>query len=84
VLDFRIIDPTSGKVLTQEKLPGEYVWISEWGYFNGDERALSERQREIVQLREAPAPDPQDLFIEFTAPIYEQIIGKVNNYYRNF
>ena len=28
----------------QDKMPGEFIWISEWASFNGDDRALSQQQ----------------------------------------
>jgi len=84
VMDFRIIDANTEKILTVEKMPGEYIWFSEWATFNGDERALTEEQLKLSQQKEIPPLPPQDLFIEFTKPIYDQIINKVKNYYRNY
>ncbi len=84
VMDFRIIDANTEKILTVEKIPGEFIWFSEWATFNGDERALTEEQLELSQQKEIPPLPPQDLFIEFTKPIYDQIINKVKNYYRNY
>lgn len=84
ILDFKIYDAYTNKVLTQEKLPGEFVWYTEWGYFNGDERALDDYHLEIVQYREAPPPPPQDLFVAFTEPIYLQITKKIQSFYSQY
>ncbi len=84
LMDFKIIDFHSKRVLTHEKMPGEFVWYTEWGYFNGDERALDDYFKEIVKLREAQPPAPQDLFVAFTQPIYGQITQKIRNFYRNY
>jgi hypothetical protein len=84
VLDFRVRDAFTNQVITQEKLPGEFIWTSEWATFNGDERALRPEHVDMIKLREAPAPPPQTLFVEFTKPIYDQIINKIVAYYRNF
>ncbi len=70
VLDFKIIDPRTKAVLTQEKLPGSFTWVSQWAFFNGDERALNDEQKKLCNLREVPPPPPQDLFFAFTQPIY--------------
>ncbi|MBI2968469.1 MAG: hypothetical protein HYY40_11755 [Bacteroidetes bacterium] len=83
LLDFKIID-ASGRVLTQDKFPGGYDWFCEWGFFNGDERALNDKQKKIAKLREMPPPPPQDLFIEFTKPIYSQVTGKVKSFYSGY
>ena len=84
VLDFQIIDAYSQRVLTQEKMPGEFVWFTEWGYFNGDERALDSYFMEITKLREATPPPPQDLFVAFTQPIYRQVTHKIRDFYRAY
>lgn len=84
VVSFRIVDAKTGALLTAEKLPGEYVWVSEWATFNGDERALSPEQLNLTKLKEQPAPPPQDLFIEFTRPIYDQITGKIREFYKGY
>jgi hypothetical protein len=84
VVSFKIIDAKTGALLSVEKMPGEYVWISEWATFNGDERALSAEQLRLTRLKEQPAPAPQDLFIEFTRPIYDQITSKIREFYKGY
>lgn len=83
-VSFRIIDAKTGALLSVEKMPGEFVWVSEWATFNGDERALSAQQLKLAQQKEQPAPDPQDLFIEFTRPIYNQITSKIQDFYKKY
>ena len=84
LLDFKIVDAKTDRVLTQEKFPGTYSWTCEWGYYNGDGRALSGAQRQAVGGKEIPPPPPQTLFIEFTKPIYDQLTFKVKEFYRNY
>ena len=84
VLDFKIIDPISDVVLTQEKFPGKFEWFSEWGYFNGDERAMSADQKKILGLKQLNPPPPQELFVEFTKPIYNQLAAKIRAFYTNY
>ena len=84
VLDFKIIDAHSQRVLSQEKMPGEFVWYTEWGYFNGDERALDDYFLEVVKMKEAYPPPPQDLFVAFTQPIFGQVTQKIRNFYRSY
>ena len=84
VVSFRIIDAKTGSLLSVEKMPGEFVWVSEWATFNGDERALSAEQLQLTRLKEQPAPPPQELFIEFTRPIYDQITTKIREFYKGY
>lgn len=85
LLDVKIIDTRSGRILTQRKFPGTHTYVDRWGYYNGDERALADDDdRYMRRNRESPTPAPQDLFIEFTRPIYSQVIGFLSDYYRGY
>jgi len=84
LLDLKIIDPFTSRVLSQEKLPGQFVWVSQWGNFNGDEKALYQEDWDIINASEIPPPSPQDLFVLFTQPIYNQVTGKLSNFYSNY
>jgi hypothetical protein len=84
LLDFKIIDADERAILSQQKFPGTHTWTESWGYFNGDERALSdEDKKKIKHKKEVPDPTPQDLFIAFTQPIYGQVTNFIKRYYRN-
>jgi hypothetical protein len=82
LMSMRVIDARSNTIALHEKFPGQFVWTTFWGNFNGDERALTNEQLQITKQRPVPPPPPQDLFIEFCRPIYAQVQGKVRNYYR--
>lgn len=84
LLDFKIYDNDKNKVISQEKFPSEYTWSIRWATFNGDERALNEEEMKMVNTVEASVPNPQWMFEEFTAPIYDQVIGKISAYYRRY
>ncbi len=85
LLDFKIIDAKDGAILTQNKFPGTHTWRETWGYFNGDERALSTTDKNKIKNRkEVPDPTPQDLFIAFTQPIYNQVTSFIQNFYRRY
>lgn len=84
VLSFKIIDSKTGAVLSAEKMPGEFVWISEWATFNGDERALTPQQLQWSKQKEMVPPQPQELFIEFTRPIFDQLTGKIAEFYKRY
>jgi hypothetical protein len=84
VLDVTIIDFPLNKVVSQRKFPGRYVWFTEWGSFNGDERALSKEQLALCDKRPLPPPMPQDLFIEFTKPIYNQVTPYLKDFFGRY
>ncbi|SHG50145.1 hypothetical protein SAMN04488109_0549 [Chryseolinea serpens] len=84
LLSMIVVDAKTNGVLTHRKFPGEYVWVSQWARFNGDERALSDEQLRICRQKELQPPGPQDLFLEFTKPIYNQLIPSVRNFYQSY
>lgn len=82
VLDVKIIDAISDKLIGNKKFPGQYVWRTEWAGYNGDKRALNDQQLKLSTIKPQFPPSPQVLFSEFTKPIYTQTINFLNNYYR--
>ena len=84
LLSFQVYDASSNALVTHQKFDGEFVWWTQWGNFNGDERALSAEQIRICQTVEANPPGPQDLFLEFTRPIYNQLVPALDNFYRRY
>ncbi|MDR0737777.1 MAG: hypothetical protein LBF39_01745 [Prevotellaceae bacterium] len=85
ILEASIISYASSTVLSQQRFPGTYVWSDAWASFNGDERALSQKERNMCKRTEhSPAPPPQELFVQFTVPIYANLTKFIQNYYRNY
>ncbi len=84
LLSMIVVDAKTNGVLTHRKFNGEYVWVSQWARFNGDERALDDQQIRMCKLREQQPPVPQDLFLEFTKPIYNQLIPAIKGFYQNY
>ncbi|NQY10373.1 MAG: hypothetical protein HRT71_12775 [Flavobacteriales bacterium] len=84
ILDFKIINPMTDVVLTQQKFPGKHEWQSQWGYFNGDERALSAEQKKVLNVKQMNQPPPQELFVSFTQPIFDQLALKIQAFYANY
>jgi len=72
------------KDLAYQDFPGEFVWFHEWGNFNGDERALTNRQLDLCKSRPVNPPPPQQLFVEFTKPIHQQLHGRLMAFYKNY
>jgi hypothetical protein len=60
------------------------VWTSIWGSYTGDDRALSAEQKRLATQQPMLPPPNQDLFIEFTKPIYSQVVNYIRSVYRNY
>jgi tetratricopeptide (TPR) repeat protein len=84
LLDMQITDFKTKRIVNQEKFNGEYNWMCEWAHFNGDERALTASQLRQCKSQELLPPAPQQLFIEFSKPIYERLTSKLQTYYAKY
>ena len=83
VLVVQIVEARGNKPKATQKFPGTYTWFSEWASFNGDGRALSPQQHEMCKNKPVMPPPPQELFLEFTKPIYDQLQVFLRNYYKD-
>ena len=84
LLSMEVIDFQANKILLRDEIPGEYTWVNEWASFNGDERALNSTELNMTRNREQLPPPPQQLFIEFTKPIYDQVTSRIKNFYKKY
>lgn len=84
LLDLSISDWQTRKIIKRKKLPGTYIWQDQWANYKGDERALTRQELAMTKKREILPPAPAVLFVEFTKPIYAQLVDEVNSFYRNY
>lgn len=83
-LRVRIIDNSTGKLMNDELVPGSFNWVNQYAIFVGDKEALNATQLELTKRRALPLPAEQDLFIEFTKPIYSQVTQNLNRFFRKY
>ncbi|KLT65064.1 hypothetical protein [Pedobacter sp. BMA] len=84
LLDMTIMDWQSKKVIRQQKFPGTYVWRDSWASYKGDDRALDKNQLVLTRRKESLPPPPNVLFLEFTKPIYSQLVDQIGYFYNNY
>jgi tetratricopeptide (TPR) repeat protein len=84
LLDVTITGVQLNNIIQERKFPGQFVWFTEWGFFNGDERALTKDQLAMCNRKPVSPPDPQQLFIEFTKPIYSQVVNYLRSFYSSY
>jgi tetratricopeptide (TPR) repeat protein len=83
LLDYQLIDVQTSNIIRTDRLPGSYTWMNQWGYYKGDERALSDEDKRMLGGEEMAPPPPQELFMQFTRPIYDQLTNDMQNLYNN-
>lgn len=80
----RIIQPATDKLLFDDRIPGSFTWVNKYAIYVGDTEALDKAQLELTKHKAMPLPPAQDLFVEFTRPIYNQLTGKLNGFFRRY
>lgn len=81
---FAISDAETGRIVLQQRFVGDYQWRHEWASFNGDERALSPKQKELAALRDMPPPPDTHIFEEFTIPIFDSVSDRIRRFYAQY
>jgi len=84
VVDLKIVEWPSEKLLVNDRIPGEFVWVNRYAIFVGDEKALSAEELKLTKQKMIQPPPPQMLFVEFTKPIYDQLAGRLNNFFGRY
>ena len=82
-LRVQVIDASNKRVVEQRTFEGSYTWTSIWGSYSGDDRALSDEQKKLAARQASLPPPNQDLFVEFTKPIFSQVVNYIQSIYRN-
>jgi len=82
-LRVQVVEAASKRVADQRTFDGSYVWTTVWGSYTGDDRALSAEQKKLAQQQPTLPPPNQDLFIEFTKPLFTQVVSYIQSVYRN-
>jgi len=83
MVSMRIINNETASLIKLENFNGTYIWQDAWANFNGDERALSPEQLKLCSKQEMYPPPPQDMFIRFTEPIYNQLTAEIRQFYKD-
>jgi len=83
LLDYQLIDVATNNIIRTDRLPGSYTWMNQYGYYKGDERALSDEDKALMVGEDIPPPPPQELFLQFTKPIYDQLTREMQGVYNN-
>lgn len=84
ILSLEIVGGRGNSRILLESFPGEFIWFNEWGNFNGDERALTKEDKLIIKNARVIPPPPQQLFLEFTRPIYSRLTNRLRGFYKNY
>lgn len=82
VMDYRITDAVSRKLIVSDRIPAQYTWESITGKYTGDSRALSAKDWDIVRGNFNNRPDYNELYRELTRQIMTQFNFRMRDIYR--
>ncbi|MDR0352277.1 MAG: hypothetical protein LBI02_02605 [Opitutaceae bacterium] len=82
-LRIRILRAPGGGLADQRAFAGKHIWSTVWGGYTGDDRALSPEQKHRARTQPKVSPQHQDLFVEFTRPIYPRAIEYIRSAYQD-
>ena len=84
VLSAKVITTGNNRVEDNKNFPGKFTWFNEWATYKGDDRALTDKQKKMCKSDPVMPPPQQDLFVEFTKPIFNQTVTFVKNFYNKY
>lgn len=84
LLELKAVEFQSQKMVFTDKIPGQYTWKNQYGVFIGDKEVLDNVLSNIIGNKVLMPPPPQDMFVLFTKPIFNQLSGKLTDYFRQY
>ncbi len=84
LLELKAVEFQSQKIVFTDKIPGQYTWQNQYGIFVGDNEVLDKELTQILNNKMIMPPPAQDMFVLFTKPIFNQLTGKLTNYFRQY
>ncbi|MDM8160209.1 hypothetical protein QUH73_10325 [Labilibaculum sp. K2S] len=84
MLSLHIIEFENQKELNNKQFGGQFNWFYQWGNYNGDERALTKEELNICHSEPILPPAHQDLFVEFTKPIFTDLTAELRRFYNRY
>jgi hypothetical protein len=83
-LSLRIIEAQNNQELQRRDFTNTYNWETKWANFKGDDRALTDKQKELCTKEPQTPPSDQDMFIEFTEPVYQQAVSFIQSVFSRY
>ncbi|MDP9229371.1 MAG: hypothetical protein M3O67_01715, partial [Bacteroidota bacterium] len=73
-----------GRWLWNDNFRGDHYWATEFATYTGDERALSEQDKQLLNHREDYPPREEDIVEAITRNINNDMLYRVRDFYNRF
>ena len=84
LLELKAVEFQSQKIVFTDKIQGQFTWKNQYGIFVGDNEVLDKELTQILNNKMIMPPPAQDMFVLFTKPIFDQLTGKLINYFKQY
>ena len=74
----------NGQRLWSDNIQGTHGWSTEFSTYTGDERALSDEDKKLMNTRQEIAPREEDILKCIRENIYNDLVCRVRNYYNRY
>ena len=74
----------AGNFLWNDNVSGQQAWYSEFTSYTGDERALSEEDKQLINRRADNIPAPQTIMSYVRQEVYQDALYKIRDYYSRY
>lgn len=81
---FITIRDTKGRTMWSDRFTGEHRWQTEFSSYTGDERALSESDKNLVNKQTTDYPREEVVMEELLREIQTDLSNRMRNYYARF
>ena len=78
------VSDANGQWLWSDNFYGNHNWSVEFGSFTGDERALSESDKQLINKRQEFAPSENEIMQCMLAQIKNDALSRIKNYFNRF
>lgn len=82
-LGIRIANP-DGVRIWSEHIGARHIWTTQFSSYSGDERALSEEDKKLVNRSIETAPHEQEIISVLRNQIYNDLLGRLKNFYTRY
>jgi len=78
------IRDNTGNFLWNDNVNGQNTWCSEFTTYTGDERALSEEDKQLINRRTDNIPAPQSIISYIRQEIFQNSLYKIKDFYSRY
>jgi cation transport regulator ChaB len=77
-------DAAAGQILMDRRVEGNYCFVNEYSQFRGDERALTDSDRNLVNRQRSNRPSEWELLNRLSSDLHDQVTRELRYFYSRY